>query len=130
MKYTNDETQHVVAIVGRICYIPQTRSKKVCSSLSYAGCLTVHVLSVLCPRNCLFLTLNAYVRVFGPCFNILLNSPIPYAKLILLLSELIFSSTCPQCSTAVTWTTRAWPVFCISAGTVLSLHMVFPGFQK
>lgn len=62
--------------------------------LSYAGCLTVHVLSVCCPRNCLCLILNAYVRVFGPYFNILLNPPIPHVKLILLFSELIFSSTC------------------------------------
>lgn len=98
--------------------------------LNHAGSLTVHVLSLLCPRNCSCLIPNAYVQGFVPCFNILLNPPIPSVNLILLFSELIFSSTCPQCNTGVTWITRAWSVFCISSGTVLSLHMRFPGLQK
>lgn len=121
IKYTND-TEQVVAVVGRICYIHQPRSKKVCLPLNYARCLTVHILSVLCPRNCLHLILTAYVRVFGPCFNIFLNLPIPCIKLILLFSELIFSSTClfPQHNS--TLELRGQPVLSLCSAFLLGQY--------
>lgn len=76
MQYTNGNEgwqQHVVAIVGRVYYIHQPRSKKVRLPLSDAGCFTVHGLSVLCHKNGICSTWNACMRGFGPCFNHLLK---------------------------------------------------------
>lgn len=125
-----NETQHVLAILGRPHYAHQRRRKTVCLPLSHARYLAVHGLSVLRHGNCLCSTLNACMRVFGRCLNLLLKSPISPVKIILFVSEQDFSSTCPQCNIGLTWTTRAWSVLCISAGTALSLQVGFPGFDK
>lgn len=82
-----DETQHAVAIVGRVYYIHQRRSKVVCLPLNDVRCLAVHGLPALHHRNCLHSTLNVCMKDFGPSLNLFIKSLISPVKLILFFPE-------------------------------------------